>query len=84
MIAKEAGINTTYTEGVSKEELIEMVKKNPERSFFSVEMLRDFFNDKRLDFKIIDEIFGIEFQRVGDFLKEAVPRVKAALTKQGK
>ena len=84
MIAKEAGINTTYTEGVSKEELIEMVKKNPERSFFSVEMLKDFFNDKRLDFKIIDEIFGIEFQRVGDFLKEAVPRVKAALTKQGK
>jgi hypothetical protein len=42
------------------------------------------YNDKRLDFKITDEIFGIEFQRVGAYIKETVPRVKAALTKQGK
>jgi len=84
MIAKEAGINTTYTEGVSKEQLIEMVKSNPQKSFFSVEMIKDFYNDKRLDFKIIHEIFGIEFQRVGDYIKETVPGVKAALAKQGK
>jgi hypothetical protein len=84
MIAKEAGIHTTYTEGVSKEQLIEMVKSNPQKSFFSVEMIKDFYNDKRLDFKIIDEIFGIEFQRVGDYLKETVPKVKTAIAKQGK
>ena len=84
MIAKEAGIHTTYTEGVSKEQLIEMVKSNPQKSFFSVEMIKDFYNDKRLDFKIIDEIFGIEFQRVGEYIKETVPKVKAALAKQGK
>jgi NADH dehydrogenase len=84
MIAKEAGINTTYTEGVSKEELIEMVKKDPQRSFFTVEMLKDFFNDKILDFKIIDEIFGIKFQRVGDYIEKTVPKVKAAMAKQGK
>jgi NADH dehydrogenase len=84
MIAKEAGIPTTYTEGVSKEQLIEMVKSNPQKSFFSVEMIKDFYNDKRLDFTIIDKIFGIEFQRVGAYIKETVPKVKAALTKQGK
>jgi len=84
MIAKEAGINTTYTEGVSKKQLIEMVKSNPQKSFFSVEMIKDFYNDKSLDFKIIDEIFGIEFQRVGAYIKETVPKVKAAIEQQGK
>ena len=77
MIAKEAGIDTTYTEGVSKEELIEMVKNNPGRSFFSAEQIKDFFTDKVLDFKETERIFGIPFLRVGDY-------VKAAMAKQGK
>jgi len=81
MIAKEAGIKANYTEGVSKEQLIEMVKANPQRSFFSAEQIRDFINDTILDHKVIKDMFGIEFQSVRDFIKKAVPEVKAAMAK---
>ncbi|MBI5376664.1 MAG: NAD(P)H-binding protein [Candidatus Schekmanbacteria bacterium] len=79
MIAKEAGIKANYTEGVSKEQLIEMVKNNPQKSFFSAEQIKDFINDTILDHAQIKAIFGIEFQKVGDFLKQVVPAVKASL-----
>jgi hypothetical protein len=36
-----------------------------------------------MDHKIIQDIFGIEFQPVSDYLKKAVPAVKAALAKGG-
>lgn len=84
MIAKEAGIKANYTQGVSKEQLIEMVKNNPQKSFFTAEQIKDFINDSKLDHREIKEIFGIEFQRVEDFLKKAVPVVKASMGKQGK
>ena len=84
MIAKEAGINANYTKGMSKEQLIDMVKKNPQQSFFSAEQLQDFIIDSKIDHTVIKEIFGIEFQRVGNYIKDAVPRVKAAMAKQGK
>ena len=82
MIAKEAGIKANYTEGVSKEQLIEMVKANPQKSFFTAEQIKDFMNDTILDHKGIKDIFGIEFQHVSDFVKKAVPAVKAAMAKQ--
>ena len=82
MIAKEAGIKANYTEGVSKEQLIEMVRANPQRSFFTAEQIKDFINDTILDHKVIKDIFGIEFQHVGDFIKQVVPQVKAAMAKQ--
>lgn len=82
MIAKEAGINTTYTDGVSKEELIEMLKQNPERSFFTAEQIKDFINDTILDHNEVKSIFGFEFERVSDFIKKAVPQVKAQMAKQ--
>jgi NADH dehydrogenase len=84
MIAKEAGIKANYTQGVSKEKLIEMLKSNPEKSFFTAEQIKDFINDSKLDHTVIKEIFGIEFQRVEDFLKKAVPIVKASMAKQEK
>jgi hypothetical protein len=82
MIAKEAGINANYTEGVSKEQLIERIKSNPEKSFFTPDQIQDFLNDSVIDHTPIKEIFGIEFQPVGEYLKKAVPEVKAALEKQ--
>ena len=82
MIAKEAGINANYTEGVSKEQLIERIKKNPEKSFFTPDQIQDFLNDSVIDHTPIKEIFGIEFQPLGEYLKKAVPEVKAALEKQ--
>jgi NADH dehydrogenase len=82
MIAKEAGVNANYTKGMSKEQLIQGVRNNPEKSFFTVEQLQDFIIDSKIDHHIIKEIFGIEFQRVGDYIKETVPKVKAALAKQ--
>jgi len=84
MIAKEAGIKANYTEGISKEQLIEMAKSNPQKSFFTAEQLQDFINDSVIDHNLIKEIFGIEFQRVKDYIKKAVPEVKAALAKQEK
>jgi hypothetical protein len=84
MIAKEAGIKANYTEGVSKEQLIERVKKNPQQSFFTAEQLQDFLNDSIIDHNPIKETFGITFQRVEEYLKKAVPEVKAALSKQQK
>lgn len=82
MIAKEAGINTTYKEGVSKEQLIEMLKQNPERSFFTAEQIKDFINDTTLDHSEIKAIFGIEFEKVSNFIKHAVPQVKAEMAKK--
>ena len=84
MIAKEAGVNATYTKGFSKEQLIEMVKKNPQQSFFTAEQLQDFIVDSKINHSVIKEMFGVEFQSVGDYIKEAVPKVKAALSKQTK
>jgi len=84
MIAKEAGVNANYTKGVSKEQLIESVKNNPKKSFFTAEQLQDFIIDSKIDHNIIKETFRVEFQRVEDYIKEAIPRVKAALAKQGK
>jgi NADH dehydrogenase len=79
MIAKEAGINAHYTKGVSKEDLIARVKSNPQKAFFTAEQLEDFLIDKEIDHGIIQDIFGIKFQRVSDFLKKAVPEIKAAM-----
>jgi uncharacterized protein YbjT (DUF2867 family) len=84
MIAREAGIQAHYTEGVSKEQLIERIKANPQKSFFTAEQLQDFLNDSIIDHNPIKEIFGITFQRVGDYLKKTVPEVKAALAKEQK
>jgi NADH dehydrogenase len=84
MIAKEAGINANYTEGVSKKQLIEMVKANPQGSFFTAEQLEDFIGDNVIDHAPIKEIFGLEFEKVSDFMKKAVPQVKAAMAKQQK
>ena len=84
MIAKEAGVNAHYTKGFSKEQLIESVKNNPKKSFFTAEQLQDFIIDSKIDHNIIKETFRVEFQRVEDYIKEAIPRVKAALAKQGK
>lgn len=83
MIAQEAGINAHYTEGVSKEQLIAMVKSNPQKAFFTAEQLQDFLIDKKIDHSVIQEIFGIKFQTVGEYLKQAVPAVKEALAKGG-
>jgi hypothetical protein len=83
MIAKEAGIKAHYTEGVSKEELIARLKSNPQKAFFTAEQLQDFLIDKKIDHKPIQEIFGIKFQPVGEFLKQAVPAIKEALAKSG-
>lgn len=83
MIAQEAGINAHYTEGVSKEQLIAMVKNNPQKAFFTAEQLQDFLIDKKIDHSVIQEIFGIKFQTVGEYLKQAVPAVKEALAKGG-
>ena len=84
MIAKEAGIKANYTEGVSKEQLIAMVKSNPQKAFFTAEQLQDFLIDKKIDHAPIQEIFGIKFQTVGEYLKQAVPAVKEALAKSGR
>ncbi len=84
MIAKEAGIKANYTEGVTKEQLIEMVKANPQKSFFTAEQIKDFINDTILDHKVIKDIFGIEFQHVSEFIKNIVPAVKASMAPQGK
>lgn len=83
MIAQEAGINAHYTEGVSKEQFIAMVKNNPQKAFFTAEQLQDFLIDKKIDHSVIQEIFGIKFQTVGEYLKQAVPAVKEALAKGG-
>ena len=65
-------------------EIIERVKENPQQSFFTAEQLQDFLNDSVSNHTPIKETFGITFQRVGDYLKKAVPEVKAAMAKQQK
>ena len=79
MIAQQAGINAHYTKGISKEALIEGIRKNPGNRVFSPEQIQDVLFDSVIDFKQIHDIFNMDFQRVEDFLREAVPRVKAAL-----
>ncbi|MCX8043594.1 MAG: NAD(P)H-binding protein [Desulfobacterota bacterium] len=79
MIARIAGIQATYTEGVSKEQLIAMVRANPQQGFFTAEQLEDFIVDKMIDHKPVYELFGIPFQTVKAYLQETVPRIKAAL-----
>lgn len=84
MIARVAGIETTYTEGVSKEQLIAMIKSSPAKGFFTAEQIQDFVIDRGIDHKPVQEIFGIPFQRVEEYIKKAVPRIKAALAQQQK
>lgn len=84
IIAREAGIQTTYTEGVSKEQLIAMIKSNPTKGFFTAEQIQDFVIDRGIDHKPVQEIFGIAFQRVEEYIQKAVPRIKAALAQQQK
>jgi uncharacterized protein YbjT (DUF2867 family) len=81
MIARVAGIHTTYTEGVPKEQLVAMVKNSPQKGFFTAEQIQDFLLDKSIDHGPVRDMFGITFQTIEEYLKEAVPRVKAALAK---
>jgi uncharacterized protein YbjT (DUF2867 family) len=81
MIAREAGIQTTYTEGVPKEQLVAMVKNSPQKGFFTAEQIQDFLIDKHIDHGPVRDMFGITFEKIEDYLKKAVPRVKAALAK---
>ena len=67
MIAKEAGINAHYTKGISKEALIEGIRKNPGNRVFSPEQIQDVMFDSVIDFKQIHDIFNMEFQRVAGF-----------------
>ncbi|MEI6128045.1 MAG: SDR family oxidoreductase [Pseudomonadota bacterium] len=83
MIARVAGIKTTYTEGVSKEQLVAMIKSSPQKGFFTAEQIQDFVIDKSIDHAQVRDIFGIDFERIEDYLKKAVPRAKAALAQQG-
>ena len=82
MIAREAGIQTTYTEGVPKEQLIAMVKNSPQKGFFTAEQIQDFIIDKPMDHAPIRDMFGIAFERIEDYLKKAVPRVREALAEK--
>jgi len=84
IIAKEAGVNANYTKGSSKKHLIAMVKNDPQQSFFTAEQLQNFIIDSKIDHNVIKDTFGVEFERVGDYIKKAVPRVKDALAKQPK
>jgi len=84
MIAKEAGLKANYTTGMSKEALIQSIKANPQQSFFTAEQISDFIVDSKIDHSVIKNMFGVEFQRVGDYLKQAVPRVKTAMASQQK
>ncbi len=84
LIAKEAGVNANYTKGSSKEQLIAMVKSDPHQSFFTAEQLQDFIIDSKIDHSVIKDTFGVEFERVGDYIRKAVPRVRDALAKQAK
>jgi len=84
MIAKEAGIKATYTKGVTKEALIERVRSNPQQSFFTAEQIQDFIVDSKIDHTAVIDLFGIEFQRVADYIRQAVPRVQAAMAGQQK
>jgi NADH dehydrogenase len=84
MIAKEAGLKANYTKGMSKEALIQSIKANPQQSFFTAEQISDFIVDSKIDHSVIRGMFGVEFQRVGDYIRQAVPRVKAAMASQPK
>jgi len=84
MIAKEAGVDANYTKGFSKEQLIAMVKSNPQQSFFTAEQLQDCIIDSKIDHSVIKDTFGVEFEHVGDYIKKAVPRIRDALAKQAK
>ncbi len=84
MIAREAGLKAHYTTGMSKEALIQSIKANPQQSFFTAEQISDFIVDSKIDHSVIRDMFGVEFQRVGDYIKQAVPRVKAAMASQPK
>jgi len=78
MVAKEAGIEATYTCGVSKEALMQSIKKNPGQSLFTARQIEDFMVDSKIDHRAIHDMFGFEFQRVEDYIRQAVPRVQAA------
>jgi uncharacterized protein YbjT (DUF2867 family) len=82
MIAREAGIKANYTEGLTKEQLLEQMKKSPQRSFFTPEQIQDLINDEHIDHSILKRAFGFEFERIADYIKDTVPKVKAAMAKQ--
>jgi len=79
MIAKEAGIDTIYRKGTSKEELINRARENPAKSFFKPDEIDDFLNDNVIDHQPIVDIFGFEFQTIADYLKTAILEVKETL-----
>lgn len=79
MIARKAGIQTTYTEGVSKEQLVARIKSNAQKGFFTAEQIQDFILDKRIDHAPVRDLFGIDFETIAEYLETAVPRVQAAL-----
>ncbi len=79
MIVKEAGIEAYYTRGVSKEALMQSIKKNPAQSLFTARQIEDFIVDSKIDHAALRDMFGLEFQRVEDYIRQAVPRVQAAL-----
>jgi nucleoside-diphosphate-sugar epimerase len=79
MIAKEAGIKANYTYGVSKESLLQSIKKNPGQSLFTARQIEDFMVDSKIDHTAIRDMFGLEFQRVEDYIRLAVPRVQASM-----
>ena len=64
MIAKKLGINAHYTKGISKEALIEGIRKNPGNRVFSPEQIQDVLFDSVIDFTQIHDIFNMDFQRV--------------------
>ena len=82
MIAREAGINARYTRGISKQQLVEQAGGNPQAGFFTPEQLQDFINDSSVDHGPVRDMFGIEFQHVGDYIRLAVPRVRALMQQQ--
>ncbi len=82
MIVREAGIDTTYTQGTSKEDLIEMVKDSPDQSFFSPEEIQDFFKDRVIDHRQVKAVFDFEFQKVIDYIRKTVPEVKESMAAQ--
>lgn len=84
MIAGEAGLKAHYTTGVSKEVLLKSIRNNPGQSLFTAEQIQGFIVDSKIDHAAIRDMFGVEFQRVEDYIRQAVPRVQAVMASQQK
>jgi NADH dehydrogenase len=79
MIAKEAGFKAHFTSSVSKEVLLQSIQNNLRQSLFTARQIQDFMLDSTIDHAAIRDMFGVEFQRMGDYIRQAVPRVRAAM-----